>query len=83
MNKTDIEQIAVKDSQKWASVLAGMEFVTRELSYYGIFEVIHLRRKFAATKQLSDALVQAYTKILQFLCGARRFYKQNSLSMCP
>ncbi|KAN0106705.1 hypothetical protein V8E51_009581 [Hyaloscypha variabilis] len=71
--------IAVKDSQKWGSVIAGIEFVTREISYYGIFEVIYLRRNFSATKQLSDALVQAYTKILQFLSGARRYYDQNSL----
>ena len=77
-----VVQIAVKDSQKWGSVIAGMEFVTREISYYGIFEVIYLRRKFSATKQLSDALVQAYTKVLQFLSGARRYYDQNSLSMC-
>ncbi|KAH9203929.1 hypothetical protein DL95DRAFT_471950 [Leptodontidium sp. 2 PMI_412] len=71
--------IAIKDSQKWGSVIAGMEFVTREISYYSIFEVIYLRRKFSATKQLSDALVQAYTKVLQFLSGARRYYDQNSL----
>jgi hypothetical protein len=75
-----VVQIAVKDSQKWGSVIAGLEFVTREISYYGIFEVIYLRRTFSATKQLSDALVQAYTKILQFLSGARRYYDQNSLS---
>lgn len=74
-------QIAVKDSQKWGSVIAGLAFVTREISYYGIFEVIYLRRTFSATKQLSEALVQAYTKILQFLSGARRYYDQNSLSM--
>ena len=59
-----------------------MEFVTREISYYGIFEVIYLRQKFAATKQLSDALVQVYTKILQFLSGAKRYYDRNSFSMC-
>lgn len=65
----------------WASVLDGMEFATREISYYGIFEVIYLRRSFDATAQLSDALVRAYTKILQFLCGARRFYEQHSVGM--
>jgi len=63
-------------------VIEGMEFVTREISYYGIFEVIYLRRTFSATTQLSDALVRAYTKILQFLSGARRYYDQNSFSMC-
>jgi hypothetical protein len=59
-----------------------MESVTREISYYGIFEVIYLRRNFYATKQLSDALVRAYTKILQYLSGARRYYEQHSYGMC-
>jgi hypothetical protein len=56
-----------------------MEFVTREISYYGIFEVIYLRRNFDATEQLSDALVSAYTKILQYLSGAKRYWEQHSL----
>lgn len=58
-----------------------MEFITREISYYGIFEVIYLRRDFRATEQLSDALVRSYTKILEYLCGARRYYEQHSYGM--
>lgn len=52
--------------------------MTHEISYYGIFEVIYLRRDFAATKQLADALTQSYTMILQYLAGARRYYEQHS-----
>lgn len=68
----------MKDSQNWASVLQGMDFVTREISYYGIFEVIYLRRNFDATEDLSDALVRTYTKILQFLSGAKHYFEQHS-----
>jgi hypothetical protein len=56
-----------------------MEFVTREISYYGIFEVLYLRRKFDATQQLSEALVRAYSTILQYLSKARHYYEKNTL----
>lgn len=72
-------QIAVKDTKRWGAVLEGMEFVTREISYYGIFEVLYLRRKFDATQQLSEALVRAYSTILQYLSNARHYYEKNSL----
>ena len=69
----------MKDSKEFAAVLDGMEFVTREISYYGIFEVIYLRRSFHATKQLSDALVKVYSNILKYLSKAREYYEQNTL----
>jgi hypothetical protein len=69
----------VKDSKKFAAVLDGMEFVTREISYYGIFEVLYLRQSFYATQQLSDALVRVYSKILEYLSKARHYYEQNTL----
>jgi len=74
-----VAQIAVKNNKKFAAVLDGMEFVTREISYYGIFEVLYLRRSFIATEQLSDALVKVYSNILEYLSKARHYYDQRTL----
>lgn len=71
--------IAVKDSKNFAAVLAGMEFVTREISYYGILEVFYLRRGFTATDQLSDALVNVYANVLKYLSKAKQYYEQHTL----
>jgi hypothetical protein len=74
-----VAQIAVKDSKKFGAVLDGMEFITREISYYGIFEVLYLRGSFIATEQLSDALVRVYSNILKYLSKARHYYNQRTL----
>jgi hypothetical protein len=48
--------MAGRDLVKYGAMLVGMEFVTREIRFYTIFEVVYLKRQSDATEQLSSTL---------------------------
>jgi hypothetical protein len=73
-------QIAGADSEKYASSLEDMEFVTREINYYAIFEALYIQRPSDTKAQISDALKRAYKIILEYLSKAKHYYDQNALS---
>jgi hypothetical protein len=63
-------------------MLVGMEFVTREIHFYRIFEVVYLKRQSSAAEELSQTLVKTYAKLLAYLAKAKRFYTANAISRC-
>jgi len=71
-------QIVGADSDKYASSLEDMEFVTREINYYAIFEALYIQRPSDTKAQLSDALKRAYKIILEYLSKAKHYYDQSA-----
>jgi hypothetical protein len=61
-------------------MLVGMEFVTREIHFYTIFEVAYSKKHSGASELLADELVKTYTRLLSFLVTAKKFYMEHSWS---
>jgi hypothetical protein len=61
-------------------MLVGMDFVTREINFYTIFEVYYLKNPYDATEILSQSLIKTYAKLLGYLAKAKRYYSENPLS---
>jgi hypothetical protein len=59
-------------------MLVGMEFVSREIHFYTLFEVTYLTRSSEATELLASTLVNTYSKLLGFLATAKKYYEQHS-----
>jgi hypothetical protein len=76
-----LPQIAGLDGKKYGNSLEDIEFVTREISYYAIFEAMYLTRRAEATEELSNALLRVYTKILEYLSKAKHYYSHNTASI--
>jgi hypothetical protein len=77
-----MHKLATMDSQKFGVVLEGIELITLETCYYSIFQNVYLRgdRESETRDQISKALVRVYSKILEYLCVAKRYYEQRTLS---
>jgi hypothetical protein len=85
-----VVQAAGKDSKKHGAVLEGMEFAAREISYYSIFEGTYLSQSTKITDQvskitdlLSAELIRTYSKILELLVKAKRYFDHNTFSAEP
>jgi hypothetical protein len=61
-------------------MLVGMEFVTREIHFYTIFEVVYLKKPSDVTEMLSQSLIKTYAKLLGYLANAKRYYSQSTFS---
>lgn len=62
-------------------MLLSMEYVTREIQYYNVFEVLYFGRKTSdAAGQLRGALLDAYAKLQGWLAKAKRYFASRTLS---
>jgi hypothetical protein len=71
-------ECVVADSQKFGSVLEGMEAIAHLINKYAIFEDLYLREELSATGQLRHALVKLYTAVLRYLSKAKRYYSMTT-----
>jgi hypothetical protein len=71
-------QIAGKDFEKHGAMLEGLEFVSREIHFYTVFEAHYLNQSSEAADQLVDALVETYGILLGHLAKAARYYKETT-----
>lgn len=75
-----IAQMVGKDGKKYVAVLEAIEFATREISYYTIFEGTYLYQSTETTEQLSkikhdlsERLIEVYSKILELLLQVKKY----------
>lgn len=66
-------QIAAKDSEKYGSMIVGIEMVTNLLGRCAIYEELYL-----GSTRIKAELVSLYAKILTYLITAKRFYSVNT-----
>ena len=54
-----------------------MEFVTREINFYTVFEVYYLKKSSDATEMLSKSLIKTYAKLLSYLARTKEYYSDS------
>lgn len=62
-------------------MLLGMEFVTREIRFYTLFEAVYLKTRSEAVDQLANTLVQTYSSLLGYLASAYTYYRKHTIGM--
>jgi hypothetical protein len=73
--------MAAGDINRYATMLLGMEFVTREMHFYTIFETVYMDKSSDAVDELRGNLVKAYEKMLGYLAKAMKFFSKSSKSI--
>jgi hypothetical protein len=73
-------QLATDNVDTFGKVLVGMDFITRTISYFVLFEANYLRRPSESTDHLTAALVKTYAKILEYLALSKRYYTEHTFT---
>lgn len=71
-----ISQLAAKDTDKYGSMIVGIEIVTNLLGRCAIYEELY-----PGSTRVKAELVSLYAKILTYLITAKRFYSVNTAGM--
>ncbi|KAL5391936.1 hypothetical protein PMIN04_007501 [Paraphaeosphaeria minitans] len=71
-------QVAVNDVQTFGAMAEGVEFVSDMVTRCAIIEDLYLQGTSEAKTQLEQAVVKLYTKILQYVLKARRYYSTST-----
>ncbi|KAI9683264.1 MAG: hypothetical protein M1822_006129 [Bathelium mastoideum] len=71
-------QIAVNDTNKFASVIEGLAQIAQFICRYAIIEALYLPGKTDAIKQLEIAVVKLYASILSYLSMAKQYLEQGT-----
>ena len=70
----------MQDVRRYATVVEGIENVSKIITYYTIMESIYFRKHVKTTEEAKNALVDLYTSILSFLAKARKYLSRSSMS---
>ncbi|KAL8879662.1 MAG: hypothetical protein Q9198_002768 [Flavoplaca austrocitrina] len=74
-NRTDVQQVAVNDTNVSVSTILGLETVSYLITRYAILENVHTRRNTAASTQLEPLLTGLYAEVLMFLAKAKKYFE--------
>ena len=79
-DKTDKEQLAINDTEKFGFVIEGMAEIAETIPRYAIYERISLLSESSAYTELRRALVRLYAEILVYISTARMYFEEKSIS---
>jgi hypothetical protein len=73
-------QLPIYELERYRDVTDGVAVIARSISYFNQFEVLYDDQS-ASIILLKDSLVAIYSKILEYLAKAIKFYESNVISM--
>ena len=76
-------QAAIDDIQTRGSIITALESFTRIMSRCARVEELHMRKKYAMSKDLEDALIRLYTDILSSLSAALNYFHKSHGGISP
>ncbi|KAF2235084.1 hypothetical protein EV356DRAFT_135445 [Viridothelium virens] len=71
-------QIAVNDTNKFASVIEGLAQIAQLICRYAVIETLYLQGTTNAIEELEKALVWLYASILSYLSKAKQYLEQGT-----
>ena len=76
---TKTPKIAQNDSEIFRDMAEGVELVSGMVTRYAIIESLYLLEASAVRAQLTEAIVNLYIAILQYLLVAKSYYKKRTI----